>query len=158
MTQPSRVIYLPPGLVPAPAPPADVHTAGSGTGIPFDRQFFTETLPASVQVFCEQAVCPVPVVEVLTVDGTTHYVNAVAGASDSWVALQTANVEHEHPTHVFIPYLTIFRVEIHPEPDVNRQRLGFVTRAEGQAEDGATAWKQQPRTAGAQRPTDADRP
>lgn len=124
MTQPARVIYLPPGVVagtPAPQP------AAVPSGIPFDRNFFENILPPSIAGFCKQVQCEVPVVELTTVDGITHFVNGISGVADSWVALQTASPDHEHPIQVFIPYQTIYRVEIHPEEDVRRQRLGFYT-------------------------------
>lgn len=124
MTQPSRVIYLPPGVVAATPAPAQ-HT-GAPSGIPFDRNFFENVLPPSIAAFCQQTRCDVPVVEVSTVDGVTHYVNGISGLSDTWVALQTARPEHTHPTQVFIPYQTIYRVEIHPEDDEHRRHLGFV--------------------------------
>ncbi|MBE0608558.1 MAG: hypothetical protein IH609_04210 [Dehalococcoidia bacterium] len=127
MTQPSRVIYLPPGVVagtPVPQPAAAI-----GAGIPFDRNFFENILPPSIASFCQQTNCQVPVVEVSTVDGMTHYVNGISGLADTWVALQTARPEHTHPTQVFLPYQTIYRVEIHPEEDEGRRHLGFVTPA-----------------------------
>jgi hypothetical protein len=67
----------------------------------------------------------VPIVEVLTVDGVTHYVNGISGVSDQWVALQSAQPDHPHVMQVFVPYQTIFRVEIHPESDEKRRHLGF---------------------------------
>lgn len=122
MTQPNSVIYLPPGVVPA-APPAPLHT-----GVPFDRQFFEAVLPRAVDAFCKQIACDSPRVELYTVDGTTHFVNAISGVTDSWVALQTSREEqdHDHTSQVFLPYQTIFRVEIHPESDGARRRLGFI--------------------------------
>ncbi len=131
MTQPQRVIYLPPGVVPPPstaAPSAPAPVPPAGGGIPFDRTFFEQVLPPSIAGFCSQVKCKVPVVELITVDGAKHYVNGISGVADSWVALQTASPDHDHPTQVFIPYQTIFRVEIHPEEDAKRQRLGFVTK------------------------------
>ncbi len=127
MTQPQRVLYLPPGVVPPPStqPPAAIQVSN---GVPFDRAFFEQVLPPSIAGFCAQVKCKVPVVELITIDGATHYVNGISGVADSWVALQTASPEHDHPTQVFIPYQTIFRVEIHPEEDVKRERLGFVTQ------------------------------
>ena len=127
MTQPSRVIYLPPGVVagtPAPQPAPAI-----GSGVPFDRNFFENVLPPSIAGFCQQVQCQVPVVEVSTLDGVTHYVNGISGLADTWVALQTARPEHAHPTQVFIPYQTIYRVEIHPEDDEGRRHLGFVAPA-----------------------------
>ena len=127
MSQPSRVIYLPPGVVAASPAPQQAPTISSG--IPFDRNFFENVLPPSVAGFCKQVDCEVPVVELSTVDGVTHYVNAISGLSDTWVALQTSSPEHAHPTQVFVPYQTIYRVEIHPEHDRQRRHLGFLTPA-----------------------------
>ena len=119
--QPSRVIYLPPGVA-APMP------AGSGvTGFPFDRGFFEQVLPPAIAGFCKQVECIAPVVEIMTVDGVTHYVNGISGVSDQWVALQTSVPDHPHPIQTFVPYQTILRVEIHPEGDERRAHLGFVT-------------------------------
>lgn len=126
MTQPQRVIYLPPGVVPPTQPVA----AAVPSGIPFDRTFFEQVLPPSIDAFCKQIDCKVPVVELFTVDGVKHYINGISGVADTWVALQTANLDHDHPTQVFIPYQTIFRVEIHPEEDAKRQKLGFLTSRE----------------------------
>ena len=121
MTQlPNSVIYLPPGVVPA-APPAPLHT-----GVPFDRQFFEAVLPRAVDAFCKQITCDTPRVELYTLDGSTHFVNAISGVTDSWVALQTSREDHDHTSQVFVPYQTIFRVEIHPESDGTRRRLGFI--------------------------------
>ncbi len=123
MTQPSRVIYLPPGVV-APQGPSSPPMPAT-PGIPFDRTFFEKILPPSIQNFCQQVGCVVPIVEVLTVDGLTHYINGISGVSDQWVALQSAQPDHPHVMQVFIPYQTIFRVEIHPEHDEKRRHLGF---------------------------------
>lgn len=123
MTRPSSVIYLPPGVVP---PQAVAAPQSVGTGIPFDRQFFERVLGGAVKSFCEQAECGSPIVELLTLDGTRHYVRGISGATDAWVALHTQSEEHEHPIQVFIPYATIFRVEIHPEDDLKQRRLGFI--------------------------------
>ncbi|WP_322818562.1 hypothetical protein [Tepidiforma sp.] len=133
MTQPSRVIYLPPGV--AAIPPAPVVSNGA----PFDRNFFESVLPKAIQGFCAQVNCEVPVVELTTIDGVTHYVNGISGVADQWVALHTSSPDHDHPTQVFIPYQTIFRVEIHPEHDVRRHRLGFVTEAARQDATAPTA-------------------
>jgi hypothetical protein len=95
------------------------------SGIPFDRAFFERLLPQAVQVFCNTVECHVPRVELYTVDGTTHFVNGISGVTDTFVALQTAREGHDHPAQVFIPYQTIFRVEIHPESDNGRRNLGF---------------------------------
>lgn len=122
MTQPQRVIYLPPGVVPGPT----AAPAVANNGVPFDRAFFEGILPQAVQSFCTQTGCPLPVVELMTIDGTTHYVNGISGVADQWVALQTSNDNHARPVHVFLPYNTIFRIEIHPEPDNGGGHLGFV--------------------------------
>jgi hypothetical protein len=122
MTQPSHVIYLPPGVAAVP----QMAPSNGAAGIPFDRAFFEQVLPPAVAGFCQQTNCKVPVVELLTVDGETHYVNGVAGVSDAWVALHTSTTEHELPVEIFVPYQTIFRVEIHPEMDEKRHRLGFL--------------------------------
>jgi hypothetical protein len=124
MNQPSRVIYLPPGVLPPPAAPPAIPI---NTGIPFDRVFFEQVLPGAIAGFCKQVNCDVPVVELTTVDAMTHYVNGISGVSDQWVALTTAKPDHHHPVQVFIPYQTVFRVEIHPESDERRAHLGFVT-------------------------------
>ena len=124
MNQPSRVIYLPPGVLPPAAAPQAIPV---NTGIPFDRVFFEQVLPGAIAGFCKQMNCDVPVVELTTVDAMTHYINGISGVSDQWVALSTSKPDHQHPVEVFIPYQTIFRVEIHPEPDERRAHLGFVT-------------------------------
>ena len=122
---PSSVIYLPPGVIPQAAPPPGVHPSG----IPFDRAFFERLLPQAVQSFCSQVKCDLPVVEVYTLDGSRHFVNAISGVTDTFVALQTSLEDHDHVVQAFIPYQTIFRVEIHPEGDSNRGRLGFALDA-----------------------------
>jgi len=132
MTQPPRVIYLPPGVVAAPQMGQRVPDGGS-VAAPFDRAFFEHVLSPAIASFCQQTGCKVPVVELLTVDGVTHYVNGVSGATDSWVALHTASTEHERPAEVFIPYQTIFRVEIRPETDERRHHLGFYNPNDGKA-------------------------
>lgn len=123
MTQPQHVLYLPPGVVPAASA---IHQQVMPNGLPFDRTFFEQVLPQSIQAFCSQTECTLPVVELLTVDGTTHFVNGIAGVSDQWVALQTSSEGHEHVVQVFLPYATIFRVEVHPSPDSTRSHLGFL--------------------------------
>lgn len=120
---PQSVIYLPPGVVPAPS----MASPAGPSGVPFDRDFFEKVLPPAIESFCKQVDCEVPLVELLTVDGARHLVNGISGVSESWVALQTAQEGRNHPTQVFVPYQTIFRVEIHPEHDVRREHLGFVT-------------------------------
>ncbi|MFN0146191.1 MAG: hypothetical protein ACKVT1_06755 [Dehalococcoidia bacterium] len=124
MTQPSRVIYLPPGVVAGPATaPAQPH-APVPSGVPFDRTFFEQVLPQSIGAFCSQVECESPLVEVLTADGATHIVKGISGVSDAWVALHTVDPEHESAIQVFIPYQTIFRVAVHPSDD-RRRHLGF---------------------------------
>ena len=122
MTQPSRVLYLPPGVAApagvAPAQPPQI-------GVPFDRTFFEQVLGQSIQAFCGQVSCTNPVVELLTVDGTTHYVKGISGIADNWIALHTTSPEHQDAIQVFIPYQTIYRVAIHPCDD-ERKPLGFV--------------------------------
>lgn len=145
MTQPQRVLYLPPGVVPGAASAQPQVPSG---GMPFDRTFFEQILPQAIQAFCSQLQCTFPVVELMTVDGTTHYVNGIAGVADNWVALQTSREGHEHVTQVFVPYATIFRLEVHPSPDAGRSQLGFVLDSvkrmpelTGAAESGAAAGK-----------------
>lgn len=121
-TQTGKVIYLPAGVSAVPVPPAASPTAG----LPFDRAFFEGVLPAAVASFRQQLSCDSPVVEVLTVDGTTHYVKGISGVSDLWVALTTVAEDHEPPTQSFVAYQTVFRVEIHPCGET-RRHLGFVT-------------------------------
>ena len=123
MTQPQRVLYLPPGVAPGAV---SVQQQIAPNSLPFDRTFFEQVLPQAIQAFCSQLQCTFPVVELMTVDGTTHYVNGIAGVADNWVALQTSRDGHEHVTQVFVPYATIFRLEIHPSPDAGRSHLGFV--------------------------------
>jgi hypothetical protein len=125
MTQPTSVIYLPPGVVPAaPATP-------TGNGIPFNRQFFEAFLPQAVNSFCKQVPCNIPRVEIYTADGATLYVNGISGVTDLWVALHTSREEHAGPVEVFLPYQTIYRVEIHPESNEARRHLGFLAPANG---------------------------
>jgi hypothetical protein len=122
MTQPHNqsVIYLPPGVIPAAA------QLPANNGIPFNRQFFEGILPQAVQAFCNQVECNIPRVELYTADGTTHFINAISGVTDLWVALQTTREDHDHTIQVFVPYQTIYRVEIHPESDESRRRLGYL--------------------------------
>jgi len=123
MTQPTSVIYLPPGVLP---PVSAMQQPQSNPGIPFDRAFFEQVLPGSVHSFCAQAECESPIVELVTVDGSRHYVKGISGVSDNWVALHTQDDSHDHAVQVFLPYTTIYRVEIHPEDDAKQRRLGFV--------------------------------
>jgi hypothetical protein len=109
--------------MPAPQPQPAVTP-----GVPFDRTFFQHVLPQSIPAFCQQVGCDMPVVELLTVDGTTHYVVGISGVSDTWVALHTAQPDHAHPVQTFIPYQTIFRVEIHAADDEKRRHLGFLAQ------------------------------
>lgn len=128
MTRPASVIYLPPGVVPAATAPAP-----SSGGVPFDRPFFEQLLPQAVASFCQQIDCGNPRVEVYTVDGAVHYVNALSGVTDNWVALQATRDDHPHPIQVFIPYVSVYRVEIHAEADDDRHHLGFVAPTEAKA-------------------------
>ena len=80
----------------------------------------------AIKSFCTQVSCTSPIVELLTVDGTKHYVKGISGVSDTWVALHTQHEEHEHDIQVFLPFATIFRVEVHPEEDEVQRRLGFL--------------------------------
>ena len=137
MAQPANVIYLPPGVIPPVS--AMQQQQASNTGIPFDRTFFEQVLPGSVHSFCAQAECESPIVELLTVDGTRHYVKGVSGVSDNWVALHTQSDDHDHAVQVFLPYTTIYRVEIHPEEDSRQRRLGFVNNWEPPEEPDKTA-------------------
>jgi hypothetical protein len=126
MTVPSRVIYLPPGVVPPPsAPPAGGQPVVVPSGVPFDRAFFENVLPGSIASFCQQVDCKQPLVQLLTVDGATHYVKGVAGVADSWVALHTQSQDKDQAVEVFVPYQTIFRVAIVPCEEHNR-KLGFI--------------------------------
>jgi hypothetical protein len=122
MTQPRNVIYLPPGVVP-PEPASSLQPEARA---PFDRQFFEAMLPQAVASFCKQVECDAPRVEVYTTDGTVHYVNAISGVTDTWVALYASREEHKDALELFLPYQTVYRVEIHPESDENRRHLGFV--------------------------------
>ncbi len=127
MTRPGsgNVIYLPPGVMPPQAQQAQQAPA-STPGVPFDRNFFENVLPQSVDQFCKQAECGNPVVELHTVDGTRHFLKGVSGVSDGYVALHTHSEHHEQPVQVFLPYQTIYRVEIHPEEDEKQGRMGFI--------------------------------
>ena len=118
---PETAIFLPPGVVP---PAASVQPAPGGP--PFDRAFFEQVLPEAIKSFCTQVVCTTPIVELFTVDGAKHFVKAISGVSDAWVALHTQREDHEHDIQVFLPYTTIFRVEVHPEEDDDHRRLGFL--------------------------------
>jgi len=140
MTMPARVIYLPPGVAAVPPAPQPSITT---PGIPFDKNFFQDVLPNAIESFCKQANCASPLVEILTIDGTTHYVNGISGVSDSWVALHTSQADHDHPIQIFVPYTTVFRVGIHPAEDHQRHRLGFIVdgRAEPEPKKSSTSEK-----------------
>ena len=118
---PENAIFLPPGVVP-PTPAAQPAPGGP----PFDRDFFEQTLPQAIRSFCTQVVCESPIVELYTVDGAKHFVKNISGVADTWVALHTQREDHEHDIQVFLPYTTIFRVEVHPEEDEGQRRLGFL--------------------------------
>jgi hypothetical protein len=125
MTMPANVIYLPPGVM----PPAQAGAAPGG--IPFDRQFFERILPQAVKAYCEQSNCTSPQVQVATIDGTLHHIVGISGVTDSWVAVQASREDHPHVMELFLPYQTIYRVEIHPEGDEGHGHLGFVLPANG---------------------------
>ncbi|MFQ5380264.1 MAG: hypothetical protein ACE5EF_01395 [Dehalococcoidia bacterium] len=122
MSQQQSVIYLPPGV----AAPGAVPSAPAPAGLPFDRTFFERVLPQAVGGFASHVSCGSPVVEVTTVDGTTHYVQGISGVADRWVALHVTHEDEDGPSQVFIPYQTIFRVEIDPCSDIRPRKLGFV--------------------------------
>ncbi len=115
-----NALILPAGVVPPPAtlPP-------SPAGPPFDRAFFESILPEVAVAFCERAQCDSVIVELLTADGTTHLVRGISALHDQWVALQVASTKHQHEVDVFIPYQTIYRIEIHPRLARQPRRLGF---------------------------------
>ena len=71
-----------------------------------------------------------PLVQVFTADGARHYIRAISGVSDQWVALHTQEELNEQPVQVFIPYATVIRVEIHPDLSPDLRRFGFLTDAE----------------------------
>lgn len=129
MANSQNVIYLPPGVAPTTSAPVQPPP----TGVPFDRNFFENVLPPSVQAFCQQVACDTPIVELFTVDGTRHFVRGISGVADLFVALHTQQAEHDHPVQVFLPYQTIFRVEVHPEADVEQRRLGFINNVKAPA-------------------------
>lgn len=115
-------LILPPGAVPtAPIP--------SPSGPPFDRNFFEAVLPSAIQSYCTQVACTMPLVQLFTADGARHYIRAISGVSDQWVALHTQEEANEEPVQLFIPYVTIIRVEIHPDLSPDLRRFGFITDA-----------------------------
>ena len=119
---PETALFLPPGVVPPQAATAQPAAGGP----PFDRSFFEQTLPQAINAFCTQVVCTTPIVELYTVDGAKHFVKNISGVADTWVALHTKREDHDHDIQVFLPYTTIFRVEVHPEEDDGQRRLGFL--------------------------------
>jgi hypothetical protein len=125
MTQPQHVIYLPPGVVPA-ARPLAARVSVPPSAVPYHRQFIETLLPQAVQAFCQQVECNIPRVELYTLDGAVLFVNGISGVTDSWVAVHGSRESHDHPIQVFVPYQTIFRVEIHPESDETHRHLGFI--------------------------------
>lgn len=125
---PNNVIYLPPGVMPPAASPVP-----GASGIPFDRQFFERILPQAVKAYCEQANCTSPQVRLATMDGSQHLIVGISGVTDSWVAVQASREDHPHVMEIFLPYQTIYRVEIHPEGDEGHGHLGFVLPVDGVA-------------------------
>ena len=128
MAEHATPLVLPPGVLPPPRP------APPPQGAPFDRRFFEQVLPQAVQAYCSQVACTLPLVELRTVDGATHYIRAISAVADQWVALHVQEQHEERPVQVFIPYPTILRVEIHPEPGPELRRMGFLTMADRAAE------------------------
>ena len=130
MTMPvsRNIIYLPPGVL----PPAQVGTpVVAPSGIPFDRQFFETILPQAIKAYCEQSNCTSPQVQVATIDGALHHIVGISGVTDSWVAVQASREDHPHVMEIFLPYQTIYRIEIHPEGDEGHGHLGFVLPVDG---------------------------
>ena len=70
-----------------------------------------------------------PLVQLFTTDGARHYIRAISGVTDQWVALHTQEEANEEPIQVFIPYATVIRVEIHPDLSPDLRRFGFLTDA-----------------------------
>ncbi|MCY4618103.1 MAG: hypothetical protein OXD50_06045 [Chloroflexi bacterium] len=121
-------LILPPGAVPTQPPPTP-------SGPPFDRNFFESVLPSAIQSYCSQVACTMPLVQLFTSDGARHYIRAISGVTDQWVALHTQEEVNEQPVQVFIPYATVIRVEIHPDLSPDLRRFGFLTdNAEPSAE------------------------
>ena len=134
---PETALFLPPGVVP---PGAAAAAPAVASGPPFNREFFEQVLPMSVKSFCSQVGCESPIVELHAVDGSKHFVKAISGVSDWWVALHTTHEDHDHDVQIFLPFTTIFRVEIHPEEDEAQRSLGFLAiRAAEEDEEEAEA-------------------
>jgi len=117
------------------------------TGIPFDRMFFQNMLPAAIKAYCEQVHCVAPQVQVATVDGTVHHVVGISGVADGWVALHATREDHEHTMEIFLPYQTIYRVEIHPEADSAHNHLGFSLPLDGAPTPALQAPAEEPKSA-----------
>ena len=113
-------LILPPGAVPTQPPPTP-------SGPPFDRNFFESVLPSAIQSYCSQVACTMPLVQLFTSDGARHYIRAISGVTDQWVALHTQEELNEQPVQVFIPYATVIRVEIHPDLSPDLRRFGFLS-------------------------------
>ena len=113
-------LILPPGAVPPESP-------APASGPPFDRNFFEAVLPSAIQSYCTQVACTMPLVQVFTADGARHYIRAISGVTDRWVALHTQEEVNEQPVQVFIPYVTMIRIEIHPDLSPDLRRFGFLT-------------------------------
>ena len=113
-------LILPPGAVPTQA-------VSAPPGPPFDRNFFESVLPGAIQSYCSQVACTMPLVQVFTADGARHYIRAISGVTDQWVALHTQEELNEQPVQVFVPYATVIRVEIHPDLSPDLRRFGFLT-------------------------------
>jgi hypothetical protein len=128
MTMPQNVIYLPPGVV----PPAQAGAVPVPSNIPFDRTFFEAMLPQAIKAYCEQVHCTSPQVQVATLDGSVHHVVGISGVTDGWVAVHATREDHAHAMEIFLPYQTIYRVEIHPEADADHRHLGFSLPLDGQ--------------------------
>jgi len=125
---PRNIIYLPPGVL----PPAQAGTpVVVPSGVPFDRQFFEAILPQAIKAYCEQANCTSPQVQVATIDGALHHIVGISGVTDSWVAMQASREDHAHVMEIFLPYQTIYRIEIHPEGDESHGHLGYVLPVDG---------------------------
>ena len=112
-------LILPPGVVSQGQPAA--------SGVPFNRDFFESVLPGAIQSYCTQVACTMPLVQLFTSDGSRHYIRAISAVSDLWVALHTQEELDEQPIQMFIPYVTIIRIEIHPDLTPDLRKFGFIT-------------------------------